>query len=512
MKKTTIFASFCISLLLLITSCYEDQSLLDTNPITGVVIDTTGMSELSVRQFEKLQINPTIETGDLSTADLSFEWRLNLVPNDTLFDLIGTDKNLDYEVRLPPNRSGKHHLLQYKVIDNKTKLAYSVAWPLTVLNNIGEGLVVAVTPDGVNTDFSHIMSPEVTTDYTEVSVKHNVYSAINGSTISGLTKQLNFTTIYGVDALLGMTDQSVYRINTLDYTYFGMNDDLFFASNSNYQPQTFGDVVQGNLYVGNGKLTATYLGASKKYGLPMDFEFVVPDHIAANGFNYYPLPVRINFYDEVNEHFVYLPTLRFGDTNMHPVPGDAAGVFDPANVKNKMNLAADVSTTGDFRHLLKDKTTGEITLYVLDGGGDQYPSPIPPAPKSIYSLAGAPDIENAIHFAFLEDQRVLYYATSTKIYAMLYSASTPTFEERYTVPAGDEITTLQVYKQAGYPFASSGTPIATNNKQLILSTYNGIEGKVSILPLINFGLGNIDEANIKTFVGFDKITAIIPQK
>ena len=45
-----------------------------------------------------------------------------------------------------------------------------------------------------------------------------------------------------------------------------------------------------------------------------------------------------------------------------------------------------------------------------------------------------------------------------------------------------------------------------------MSTYDGLEGKVSILPLINFGVGNIDTAKISTFGGFDRVTAIGTQK
>ena len=113
----------------------------------------------------------------------------------------------------------------------------------------------------------------------------------------------------------------------------------------------------------------------------------------------------------------------------------------------------------------------------------------------------------------MDNQKVLYYATPGKIYAMLYSAGSPVFEERYTVPAGEEITTLQVYTQANYPFRAEGWDppyLETNNKQLILSTY-GSEGKVYLLPLINAGVGNIDTANIRTFDGFDRITAITTQ-
>lgn len=515
MKKTFLFTSLSVIILLLTTvSCYDDNSTLDVNTISEVVIDTTGVSKLSVFQFEQLQVNPNLDLGGLAESDLSYEWYLNFSPNDTVFALVGEQRNLDYEVRLPPNRAGKNHLLYYKVTDNQNNLTYSVAWPLTVKNNIGEGLVIAETSNGLTTDISHIMSPEVTPNYTGESVKHHVYSAINFTTFDGLIKQLHFTTIYGVDAILGITDNSMIRINTLDYTFGGKNEDLFFDVNPNLQAGSLNATIQTDVFVGNGKLTPTYLGVSTKFGLPMDSNYQVPAEIALNGFNVSSKAVILNFYDELNESFIYLPTFRFGDTQMKPIPGSTTGVFNPENVKNKENVAANVSNTGDFRHLLRDKTTNELTLYVLDGGVYEYPSPIPPAPKSMISLAGAPEIDNATDFVFLEDQRVLYYATNNKIYAMLYSSNTPSFELKYTVPAGEEITTLQVYRQAGYPYdgRDANEYIATNNKQLILSTYDGSEGRVSILPLINFGVGNIDVPNIKTFNGFDLITAIGTQK
>ncbi|WP_299672106.1 PKD-like family lipoprotein [uncultured Polaribacter sp.] len=512
MKKSTLFALLCFGLMLTINlSCYEDNSTLDDNLISGVRIDTTGMSELTVRQFERLTLTPDLDIGNLSEADLSYEWRINLAPNTTEYDVISTEKNLDYEVRLPPNRTGRFHQLFYKVIDNITELEYSIAWPLTVLNNIGEGLVVAVTADGITTDISHIMSPEVSPDFNEVSVKQNVYSAINNNTIDGLIKDMIFTTIFGVDAMLMITDNSVVRINTLDYTFGGKNDDLFFGNLGTYQPQSLGVATSAVLYVGSNKFTATNLGISREFGIPFDFTFQVPAEIAvirkANP------PVIISFYDETNEHFVYQARIgSFGDRNMIRVPSAPTGVFNPDDVTNKTNVAAGVSTTGNFRHLLKDLTTNEMILYEFDGGIDEFPSPIAPAPLSITSLAGAPNIANAKHFVILEDQKVIYYATDTTIYAMLYSASTPTFETRYTVPAGEKITTLQVYQQAGYPYDQSTSYITTNNKQLIMSTYNGTEGKVSILPIINIGLGNIDTPNIKTFTGFDRVTAIGTQK
>src|SRR5690606_28802162 len=116
-------------------------------------------------------------------------------------------------------------------------------------------------------------------------------------------------------------------------------------------------------------------------------------------------------------------------------------------------------------------------------------------------------------FVLLDNQQVLYYATETKIYAAIYGAAVPRFEERYTVPNGEKITTLQVFQQPDYPvrdLAVSPPYLATNNRQLIMSTY-GTEGKVYLLPMINVGEGDIDVSKIKTFGGFDRIIAIAPQ-
>ncbi|WP_202923393.1 PKD-like family lipoprotein [Pontibacter pudoricolor] len=380
MKRINILICFIIiSLGWMITSCHDDLSTLDVKEVPGVEIDTTGMKAFSVHQFDYLVVEPNlVKAKGLSESNLSYEWRINLIPGDTTFHIIGDQKNLNYEVRFKPNVSGNYHLLYYTITDKSTGLEYIMSWPVTVKNNIGEGLVIAETSDGINTDISHIMHSLVTTDYTGESVKHNVYSSINSGTIKGLIKQMRFTKMYGVDVLLGITDNSITRINTLDYTLSGTNGELFYSNSSGQHPQALGGIVQGDMYVADGKLTGTYLGASRKFGLPFDFTYKVPDHIAFNGFNYYPLPIRINFYDEANQHFVYLPTIMsFGDNKMHPVPADTEGVFDPATVTNKVNLAAGVSTGGDFLHLLKDKSSGDIGLYVLDGGQDNYPSPIP---------------------------------------------------------------------------------------------------------------------------------------
>lgn len=508
MKTKNIIVLLISSIVLF--SCFKDDSTLDTMEIEGVVIDTTGISELSVFQFDHLVVEPDLEFSE--NSDLSYEWRINLAPNDTTYQVIGEERNLNYQINNSPTFSGRLYQIFYKVTNNDTGIDYIMTWPLTIRNSIGEGLVVAVTADNVSTDFSHIMSPEVTPDFDETDVKYNIYSARNGETLPGIIKDMRFLQIYGVDALLAITDETIYRVNTLDYTLEGKNGDLFFVAPGVFKPQTLSGATQADLFVNNGKLTSTYFGAAKKFGSAFSSDFEVPSVIGVNPF--YGATVALSFYDETNETFVYQPSVTsFGDRKMYENTTSGAA-FDTGTVKNKINIDANASTDGDFRHLLKDTSTGEIGLYIFNGGVSNYPNPVtPPTPKAFYDLSDAPGIDEATEFVLMDNQKILYYATSTKIYAMLYSSGTPVFEERYSAPAGEEITTLQVYKQADYPFRYDWDPpyLDTNNKQLIMSTYDGSEGKVYLLPLINTGVGNIDDANIKVFSGFDRITAITTQ-
>lgn len=494
---------------LLLVGCRDDFSSLDLDKIAGVSIDTTGHASLNVFQFEHLVIKPKVNTNGVS--DLSYEWKINLQPNKLDYIVIGNERDLDYEVSLTPTIGDNRHQIVLTVTDNSNDLQYLMAWPLVIRNSIGEGLVIAETADGINSDISHIMSSLVTPLYDKESVKHHIYSSINGDLIPGVIKQLRHTTIRGTgNVMMGITDESLVTVKTIDYTPGPSNQGMFYSSFEGIRPQAIGELVQGDVFVGNNKLYGTWLATGTKFGSPYDFAYSVPSKIALNRNDDYV--VAINFYDELNGHFVYQQSIQaFGDRTMRKAT--TGGPFDARNLPGKINLAAGVSNSNDFLHILKDKTSNNIGLYILSGGEwDDNFDLVPPVAKSFFDLSNAPDINNAIHFVILDNQNVLYYATKTKIYAVLFGTSTPTFAERYTAPAGEEITTLQIYQQWDYPVRWEDDFIATNNKQLIMSTYKGTEGKVYILPMINAGIGNIDIANIKSYGGFDRITAIATQQ
>ena len=508
MKKIFLYTLLLFTSVVLLNSCRKDLSSLNTDKINGVAFDTTGQGSLSVFQFEKLVVRPNLKMEGVNEANLKYEWKINNGPGLLDYQVIGTQRDLDYEVTLVPTKANEFYQVLYVVTDQTNGLQYAMAWPLTIRNSIGEGLVIATTADGVNSDISHIMSPLVTTDFASESVKRNIYSAVNEATIPGVLKQVRYTKLNAVgEIIMGISDETIVAIKTLDYSKVALNEELFFTPVPGRKNDQIGALTQSDVYIGNGKLTAVWLEISKKFGIPFDNKFTVPAHVALNGHSYGPA-VMISYYDEVKGTFVYQPSIAsWGDRNSYELAATPQGAFDPANMQGKVNLAASVSQEGEFLHILKDRSSSDIGLYVIDGGAYM----INPSPKAYFDLSAAPEIQSAERFVLLDDQKVLYYATKTKIYAVLYGASTPTFSERYTAPAGEEITTLQVYQQANYPKKDLNWDppyIATNNKQLIMSTYNGTEGKVYILPMINIGLGNIDVPNIKTYNGFSRVTAI----
>lgn len=515
MKQTYIAFLFSIlATATILTACRKDKSSLDVNKIPGVMFDTTGNSSYTVYQFDNLVINPTLllESG-LNEADLSYTWRINLVPMDTVWQVISNERNLDFEMKFKPNSSTYYHRIMYTVTDKKRGQDYIMTWPVTVLNNIGEGLLVAESSDNANTDISHIMAPEVTPGFTKVDVKHGVFSGINNKFIPGIVKQMRFINMYGVNAFIAITDNSMLRVNTLDQVLAGVDNDLFVVPPAAIKPQALGGVYLSDLFVMNNKLIATNLNNNRKIGVPLDYKFSVPAQLVMNPhYDAYQPIFTFQFYDEVNGYFVYLPTLMpfGGDNKMHIYPSVQGKPFDPSSVTGKTNIAAGYTVGGGFLHILKDRNNGKLEAYVFDAGIDNWPDPATiPSPIALWDLSAAPDISNATRFVILDDQKVMYYATSTKIYAMLYGASTPVFQERYEVPAGEQITTLQVYQQAGYP--DRDDLLGTNNKQLVVSTY-GTEGKVYLLPMINPGSGDIDQGKIKTFGGFGRISAIATQQ
>jgi hypothetical protein len=521
MKKIINIVGLLVLMAILITSCKKDLSTLDENPIAGVSVDKEGATTLSITQFDQLVLNPKLSFNGADENKFKFQWRVTLVYNDTTSRVLGNAKNLKAEINMVPTGTNQFYTLTFTATDQENGLKYITSWPLSVVSSIGEGLVVATTADGINTDLNHIMSPLVTPNYTNESIKFNIYSGANkNATISGLVKQMRYTGAFRltprgtVNTLFAITDNSLTRINTVDFSLAGQNGDLFYTPKGTYSFQSLAGKNQADIFIENGKLSLVYHAIADKIGVPFDYNAIVPGIVALNRQGS-TSGVALNFYEETKGQFMYVPNisnLTSLDRNLYAHPNQPAAVFNAGNLPNKTNLAAGSGMGEDFVHILKDKATGKINLYVMDKGVYTGGAPTAPAPKSDFDISNATGIAQATNFVVLDNQRVIYYTSGNKIYAILYGGGSPIIEERYSTPAGENITTLQIYQQSDYPWGT--TFLAGNNNQLIMSTYAGTagSGKVYILPMINLGVGNINIGAIKTFTGFNKVTAITTNK
>lgn len=495
--------------------CRKDNSSLAVNNIPGITIDTTGQSSLSVYQFNNLVVKPKLINEGIDDKDLRYSWRITLVYNDTTTTELSTERDLDEEIRFTPSEPGKELRLIYTVTDVKHDLKYIMSWLVTIRNNIGMGLVVATTDGNGNADLNHIMSPEVTANYAGQSVKYEVFSSLNGKHVLGNIKRLQYIQWSGGNSVIALTNNSITRVSTLNYLQTGFNTDLFFAPITINAVQNFHTAYQNDVLVVNGQLYPTWMAINKKWGTPLDNKFKMPEIMAINPFSgnqgaggYTPVNV-VNYYAEDLGYFVYMNTLsQFGDRTPYRHPVQTNQAFNANDLPNKASLAAGHTVDRGFLHILKDKTSGSIGFYLFNGGTQDNNGIYAPFPLNYFDLSAMPGIQQATQFEILDDQRVFYYATGNKIYAVMYGGATPIVEERYAAPAGETITTMDVYRQPGYPYQDSY--IATNNKMLIVSTYN-TEGKVHFIPMKNPGLGTLDVASIKTFTGFGKVTAVGPQ-
>lgn len=513
-KLKQIYSLAIIALIsfVLLGSCRDDLSTLDVSPLEGVTFDTTGMEIVVAFQFEELEIQPKIIT-ELNEAQLEYEWSINAVPGklDGGFQVISQEKNLKYQVNLLPTRSLERwhlHELVLTVTDTQSGVKYITSYPLSVRNSIGEGLVIAETYDDQTTDISHIMSPAVTSLFSGESVKYKIYSGANGFTIPGLIKQIKWSSLRTIgNVMLGITDNSIEAIKTLDYTYAARDEELFFTPPTEIKPLTI-EVFKGgtvfNAFLNNdGRTYTDIVSGAGKWALPDDFPFRAPAHVAVNRRSspeYY-----LSYLDEQLGSFIFKQGFAsWSDKTLYQM--DAATTpFNPRGLQGKKVVAASVNEVNDFIHILKDVSGSGAGVYILDGGAYQ----VVPKPKRYVDISNAPEIAEAEFYVILADQEVIYYATKTKIYAILYGSTTPSYALRYTVPAGEEITTLQVFQQADYANRSIDEPyISTHNRQLIMSTYNGTEGKVYIMPFRTLGLGIIEESQITSYDGFGRVTAI----
>lgn len=520
MRKKIFFLWVVLLPVLSFMSCYEDKTTYDVNKLPEVVIDTTGIGgDRSVIQFENLSLSPAVTKAGKVSEDLSYLWCVSTRPifHDDYIEL-GDRLELDETIKLTP--SDAPYLLWLTVTDNITGVQYLMSWRLYVYSGLGEGLVVADTKDGLTSDLHLIVGKQFTDKYTGVDVvKKNLYSLANSERIDGVVNTMCYNVMSGIRNLYIAGDKSFMTISPIDYTLLAKGEGMFYAMPDAVNIRAMSQANRAQAIVNGNK--AWLLSGSTgdtRFGTPIRGNYYVDYDVAYSHNPGSSAQLEAAFYDSQNAKFWKISSVwNAASAAIGSFTSGADFPFDPNAVPGMECKKSELAYNGHAYFLLRNKTTGVYFIYVIDAETL--------APKSLYTLPANSTLDKAVGYVFCQNQNVMYYATSTNIYAVILGGGVPTIESRYQLDPltrpGEQITGLSMYRQAWY-LVDEGTsdadgwplkPIATNNMQLLMITYNegSGEGKVNTLPILNLGIGTLDEANIREYKGFNKITCVAPQ-
>lgn len=499
--------------ILILAGCFQDKSTFDTNKIDEVKIEVVSANfyDESTKAFiiptlEVLNVKIKVTKGSNNNPNVTYGWKINAAPWLLPSLDLGESNELSYKVGLKISTTDPYRL-SVTITDKDTGLKYFKEWKLFVSGKFAEGIVIAQTKDNTTSDMAFVSSQMFAEATVKEYVDQNIFSAAQGAKMTG---QITHMVYYASQrSVFGVTDtKESFRVNANDFSLYGYGKQLFSydaITTSNATGMYFGN--SGNIYmVDKGLVYAAYSANVHKFPTAIHYNSNPPYYVDG------PLvcytyntgdKARGIFYD-ANSGIIKV--LKATQSPLY------TKVYDlKTGVTNKKSVAAGTNNNEMLSLILKDKTTNIHTIYRAYNGTE---TPVPANIDEVTSvdIPAGNDINNAKGFFICDNQPVIYYFTSTAIYAINTQTGTPVVNQKYTVNAGEEITTMQVFQQAWYQQARKkvATPVAAHNKTLLISTYNSSSkvGKLIAVPIINLGEGNLDKANQKEFSGFDKITAV----
>lgn len=514
MKKYSRFLSVLVLSMTLLYACnFEDKGFTDVTPVSDILIDTTGIQpEFDVDNGGILKISPVITREGSTNADFDYEWRMTKMPgtNLALYDVIGRTAALDTVINYLP--SPTPYTLWLKVTHKATGLISGIRWNIIVQTPLMQGLVVADSEDGLQSDLTLIQDTLFTSEWVEdrfavtpvyrkTEIKRNEYSRIHGNKIEGVVHSLFAQRLYqdGIyrNFLHGASRTEAFRLSTLDYSIIAQGKQLFYDNTIKLDLDRYVQSGSNVIMVNAGKVSVrkpegrTTVGYNKFAG-EMPGSYHANKYLAVHP----QLASYAIFYDEGLGKFLRLGKSSINVRNQPLECGVETEPFAPRNLPGYKVLGGGVGNFSEARFVLnKGSYYGVFTMAELGGA------------RNKYDISNAPDIDKAIGFVFPSDQSVVYYATPTKVYSIrIPQGGSVTYTDLYTSPY--PITMLEMQRQ-------TGTRTVPNTERCLLAvSYDGAEGRVTTLPIPSsgLGLGLIDAHKAVTFGGFKKISALAIQE
>lgn len=542
--KNIAFTVLSLTMIAVITSCYNDDSTLADHPLKGITITTDGNETLYTSYLDYLDIAPVVNRGTATdTVGLTYRWQITEAPKDQADWIdISSDPKLHAVMNNPIATSPYYLKLTVTDTQQGNIEAYKM-WKVYINSAFLDGLLVSSTYDNQNSDFSLIMNNELTLNYNkEDQLFHNIIEKANGSPLDGLMTQLTFN-MYGRPILSHtnqvwavMADGDCVRFDTEDYSQTAR---LSEGGIMTYRPEGL-------------KCTNTFIAAQRFY-LNTDLNIYQFNSTSANNFGWYDtaasnykidngIVAATTFYDIYYQNaiwydaekgcFVYATgnlTMQYG------IDFASNSWFDPSNMPGYTAIAAGMTTDSKTpAFVMKNKSTGQYAIYTFtryeeaqgywDDTWTSWTETSPAVPHSAKMRYDIPSegkqlLDNAVSVFFAADQSILYVATSTGIYTINFAGTslivntTPVF----TSSGGEKITKAKLYVQGMYMIEAErvGIPddiagvyaeLPFNKKAVVIASQAGeTEGIISIVPMTQIGTGNLDSSNARRYTGFGKI-------
>lgn len=366
--------------ILSLTSCFDDDSTLGTNAVGD--IEVSGIEDsynMTAYVGDHLQINPTVETG-YDESDMEYQWILldgktgsTTADGDTIQPtVIGTEKNLDYEVAISP---GTYQIRFIAMAKSNSYKSYTSA-QLTVSTNFTSGFyVMKETADG-NTDIDMLS--------TNGSMGENLIEQIDGAPLQGkpLDLSIGYNTYYINPDNDEMESTNVVSVTTENgsfaakrttdlKTVFDRSTILFDEMDASEKPIGYLDTgifgylcffTSTGIYV-NYSSTGYGSPSSGQYGLPSEecgmSRFYAHD-VASNG--------GLVFWDS-NTHSIM--STSYNLTVSELTYDDNTGTDITQNLTSSSCLHIgynQMSGNGTTTTIIEDNTTGVRHLYTTTSG------------------------------------------------------------------------------------------------------------------------------------------------
>lgn len=512
------------------TSCYDDKSNDSIKTINPLVIDMGGVpTSMSAFLLDTLEIKPVVYKIGSDDADLSYKWEIS--GNDIMPFVMDSTMTLKAIVSVAPNSNPYTIILT--VTDNQTNLQNYEKFSLSVYSNLGKGLIVADTKDGINSDLNLIMSQNFTENYLQKfdekdnTILKQVYSTTNGGKlIEGLVTSMQ-TSFYDYRTLTVTTDHSVLRMDPYDYVQGMMNNEMFYipVPEDRFKPMClmYDNTAPYELLIMDHVVYPRRVRRQNVHYLAsLETSDLSPYRATlgcsfTEGANYRSLYV----YDELNGRFLRCPYEYNELQIVRQVTGTEAAPFDLNNIGRMNALFMAPGKDDAIYSVFETKDGGKRYLYTFDGGTLFVPTC---AALKFYDLTSFPGIMETVGFDSSPLEEVLYYATDKKVYALLLEGSNPQAFERYSVEDPNEkITSITIWRKGlqgkiKFKDSSSSEGYYTDwaaNRMMVIAIYNEStkEGKLVCVPIMNIGSGMLekDRDYHREYKGFGRIVCIAPQ-